>query len=51
MKEIKFFLKHWGYEASGIIVVISMFFASKEYILLDLQFYYSSYSSCFERNN
>ncbi len=36
MKEIKLFLKHWGYEASGIIVVISMFFffASKEAYLV-----------------
>lgn len=34
MKEIKLFLKHWGYEASGIIVVISMFFASKEEYLV-----------------
>ena len=34
MKEIKLFLKHRGYEASGIIVVISMFFASKEAYLV-----------------
>ena len=34
MKEIKLFLKHWGYEASGIIVVISMFFACIEAYLV-----------------
>lgn len=30
MKEIKLFLKHWGYVASGILVVISMIFASRD---------------------
>lgn len=34
MKDIKLFLKEWGYAASGILVVISMIFASRDAYLV-----------------
>lgn len=34
MKEIKLFLKNWSYVASGITVVISMIFASRDAYLV-----------------
>lgn len=34
MNKIKLFLKDWGYVASGIVVIISMMFASRNAYLV-----------------